>query len=194
MSGDFDSEIIEAAKRYRDVHVVPKARIWERIDAARRPRRRGWREFRAAALLLVAGGALALAGEYVFEHRQVATGPSAHHVPPAVASYLASSDSLLSVFRLSGDGGRLRADVAAWARDLASRTGGLEESLTARDTTLRRLLVDIDLILIQIAQYAGSPDVRPMERTLIEDALDARRITAQLRAAMGSASHAGGGL
>jgi hypothetical protein len=50
----------------------------------------------------------------------------------------------------------------------------LEQSVAPTDTSLRRLLLDLDLVLIQIAQYAASPEAHAIERSLIEDALMSR--------------------
>jgi hypothetical protein len=184
MSDELDRATLDAARKYHDAPAVPKDEIWERIESARRPRRAGsWRRVTAAAALLIAGGAIALAGESLFWRMGGTSADDSPRapIPGVVATYLASSDSLLTVFRLAGEGDRIRADVATWARDLASRTRGAERSLARKDTTLRRLLGDLDLVLIQIAQYAASPDARPIERSLIVEALATRDLASQLR-------------
>ena len=194
MSDELDRVTLDAARKYHEAHTVPKAEIWERIESARRPRGlSSWRRMAAAAALLVTGGAIALAGEFAL--RRIG-GPRTDDsrtttIPGAVVAHLASSDSLISVFRLAGNGDRIRADVATWARDLASRTRAVERSLATGDTTMRRLLGDLDLVLIQIAQYAASPEARPLERSLIEEALATREIASQLRVTLRRGSAGG---
>jgi hypothetical protein len=55
-------------------------------------------------------------------------------------------------------------------------------SATANDVTLKRLLDDLELVLLQIAQYTDRGPHRAEELELIEQAIDKRGVMTKLRA------------
>ena len=195
-----EEQVLEAAKHYRRADLVPRELIWERLERARRaPARLRFsihRDVRtasraAAVIALLAVGAAGGVAVERMRQRPIAAAQATQPQPASgpLASYLASSDSLIRVFHLAAEGGRVRSDMGPWARDLLQRTRGFEASVPPADSTLQRLLADLDLVLVQIAQYASQPEANRMEITLIEDAIQARRVTAKLQAALrGSAT------
>jgi hypothetical protein len=61
----------------------------------------------------------------------------------------------------------------------------IERTNAGRDSSLSRLLRDLDLVLIAIAQYAADPQRASEEATLIEDAIRARQLSRQLSRVLG---------
>lgn len=104
----------------------------------------------------------------------------------AVAEHLVRTEALLTSFRTEARTGTVDAQIGVWARDLLRTTRLMESSAETQDPTMRRLLGDLDLVLVQIAQYSatapGSP--RGEELDLIEQSIDRRGVLGKLRAAI----------
>ena len=82
----------------------------------------------------------------------------------------------------------LRLPVPLWQRDVVVVTWGLLEntrllmdSPVGRDQRFAVLLDDVEVVLAQIATYAGSRDTSDLQ--LIEQAIEQRGLLAKLRAA-----------
>jgi hypothetical protein len=165
---------------------VPREMMWARIQRDRRraagitPRHGWWsvrtRQVAAVAAVLVGGVAI---GRYVVPAAQ---GPAAAAVdtvasargnplsPEALASMPATNDpahvamtehlartvALLTTVRdedpMLGPG----ADITPWARELLTTTRLLLDQPQLRDDRTRRLLQDLELVLIQIVQARGT--------------------------------------
>jgi hypothetical protein len=196
MTDELDRQLLDAARRYRETDQIPRDAIWDAIARRRQRPSRGQSRSRTlgravAAAALVAGGALtAVAIEQLVRHKE--TAGETRVTPPVsadVLSHLASSDSLLSVFSVAADNRRFSEDLAAWSRELIERTRALDA--TTHDSTLNGLFADLDLILVQIAQYGRQSTHNQLELSLIEDAISARGLPAQLRAILRNATEPG---
>lgn len=169
----------------RDV-VVPREMMWARISRDRRAaaptvkRAYPWTRVAAIAAVLVGGVAI---GRYVVPvaPTMVATadgtrvpndrsrssaglGPdalaelpqSSDPVRVAMGEHLARTVALLTTVRDQDPAMGPGADVSAWARDLLSTTRLLIDEPQLRDERTRRLLQDLELVLVQIIQARGS--------------------------------------
>ncbi|HJU88561.1 MAG TPA: hypothetical protein VJ672_04170 [Gemmatimonadaceae bacterium] len=87
----------------------------------------------------------------------------------ATMNHLAQMEALLTTFRASNRDGQVDAQLSTWARDLLSSTRLLLDSPAAEDAKNRRLLEDLELVLVQIVNLApnsGASDRGSIERTL----------------------------
>jgi hypothetical protein len=101
----------------------------------------------------------------------------------AVLQHLAGTEAMLTSFRASAPSGEVDAQLTTWARDLLRTTHMLQaSSATANDVTLKRLLDDLELVLLQIAQYTDRGPHRAEELEFIEQAIDKRGVMTKLRA------------
>jgi hypothetical protein len=116
----------------------------------------------------------------------------------AATQTLAQAEMLLAAYRTDDvtDAEDAR-QLGRWARDVLSSTRLLLDSRVAEDATLRELLQDLELVLMQIAQLAGTgasgagPDrMNPVERELLDRTLRERDLLPRIRSAVpaGSAS------
>jgi hypothetical protein len=98
----------------------------------------------------------------------------------AVVQHLAGTEALLTSFRAAARNGDVDAQITTWARDLLSTTR-LLQSTAAGDPTMRRLLDDLELVLVQIAQYNTRGPHRAEELDFIRQSIDRRGVLAKLR-------------
>ncbi|WP_411282245.1 hypothetical protein [Gemmatimonas sp.] len=82
--------------------------------------------------------------------------PSNEPVRVAMGEHLARTVALLTTVRDQDPALGPGADVSAWARDLLSTTRLLIDEPQLRDERTRRLLQDLELVLVQIIQARGS--------------------------------------
>lgn len=104
--------------------------------------------------------------------------------------HLAQVEALLTSYR--GDAAarapspaaqaRADAQLATWARDLLTNTRLLLDSPAAQDPLRRRLLEDLELVLVQIVQL--SPGTAADDRLLIERTLSREHVMTRLRTAI----------
>lgn len=197
----FEEFLKEAAREYNAPPETPRAAMWARIDAAR-AKRRGERELErpsrpwvhwaagiAAVLLLGIGiGRLAAPDEEIAEAGAIASGVDETLEEDDVsfgivaAEYLANADAFLALFRMEARAGQADAEVAAWARDLVTTARLMMDSPAADDPNFRELLEDLELILVQISQYASHQSTEELE--LIEQGLEERSVQFRLQAAL----------
>lgn len=180
---------------------TPKAAMWRAISqavepselasggtvidlAARRPSRTagaragnpiaGWAVAAAAVLVMGIGiGRMtAPAGDAPPGMTAIEAGPRADALRLAAREHLGRTESLLTMVRADARDGRVDPAVAGWAGDLLIQTRLLLDAGPADDATTRDLLLDLELILIQIAAVAetGSMD-EAMARTELELAI-----------------------
>ncbi|HYD51539.1 MAG TPA: hypothetical protein VEA99_02885 [Gemmatimonadaceae bacterium] len=97
----------------------------------------------------------------------------------AASQTLAQAELLLAAYQ--ADDADDAAQLARWSRDVLSSTRLLLDSRAAADPTLRALLEDLELVLMQIAQLSGTPS--GVERELLDRALRDRDLLPRLRTA-----------
>ena len=101
----------------------------------------------------------------------------------AVLQHLAGTEAMLTTFRTEAKSGEVDARLTSWARNLLRTTHLLQaSSVASNDPTLKRLLDDLELVLLQIAQYTAKSPHRAEELELIERSIDKRGVMSKLRA------------
>ena len=103
--------------------------------------------------------------------------PSPHQF--ALQQHLARSEALLVAFRTGVRDGQLDSDLSRWARDLLSSTRLLLDSPAAGDPRRRRMLEDLELVLVQIVQLA--PDAPAEDRDDVGRAIEQGDVLTRLR-------------
>ncbi|MFN8574655.1 MAG: hypothetical protein U0132_21560 [Gemmatimonadaceae bacterium] len=208
MSDDdkFDTWLQSAAKTYHEPpDRTPRLEMWDEIEhaldaaqvtplAAPRERAARWRRWSAplsaiAAALLVAVG---VGTGYWLRGRAPNTpvAPAVAAATPAgktnvtldvaLQQHMANAEALLVAYR--GVDTSTDAHVRSWARDVLGTTRLLMDSPAASDPSRRRLLEDLELILVQIVQL---PDSLPKDdRTLIDRSLSRDQLLTRLRTAI----------
>ena len=174
-AADLDAEVL-----------VPREMMWARINRDRRAvvptGTRAHRWTRAAAIAAVLVGGVAI-GRYVVPATPMVVAATASTEVPndrprtgaglgpdalaelpqsndpvrvAMGEHLARTVALLTTVRDQDPAMGPGADVSAWARDLLSTTRLLIDEPQLRDDRTRRLLQDLELVLVQIIQARGS--------------------------------------
>jgi hypothetical protein len=100
----------------------------------------------------------------------------------ATAQHLTEAEAMLTSFKGDLSQGRMDAEISAWGKDLLSNTRLLLDSPAARDPVRRRLLQDLELVLVQIVQL--SPKSSARDRDLIKGALTDDQVLTRLRTAI----------
>jgi hypothetical protein len=103
----------------------------------------------------------------------------------AVAHDLTQAEALLTAYRSEGrspDGQAGSADVTGWARDVLSNTRLLLDSPAGADPKQRRLLEDLELVLVQLVEL--SPDSSGAERQMIDSTLEHGHVLSRIRYAV----------
>lgn len=199
-SAELAEAIRELARDYHTPPPTPKAELWDRIQAARsaanqttarRPSGptvgvpaasgRRWMAWAAGiAALLLAGvgiGRLSLGGSV--EAAPGSSTRSARAYATAAVYHLRQAETFLTSFRIGQTEG-IR--LTSQASDLLSSTRLLLDSQAASDPKLRRLLEDLEFILIQVAQL---PDDRlDEELKYITDGLEQNHVIPRIRTAI----------
>jgi len=171
---------------------------WERpIDL-----RRGWVLSLAASVVLAAGialgwavharvggpGASRPAHDQALAHAPVtgAAGGLAYQI--AVTRDLTQVEALLTAYEATAPAARQASDaqLASWARDILMNTRLLLDSPAGADPQRRRLLQDLELVLVQMVELA--PDHTETDRQMIDQTLDRNHVFTRLRAAVPAGS------
>jgi hypothetical protein len=100
----------------------------------------------------------------------------------AAAQHLTEAEAMLTAFKGDLSRGRMDAQIASWGKDLLSNTRLLLDSPAARDPVRRKLLQDLELVLVQIVQL--SPGSSARDRDLINGALTDDQVLMRLRTAI----------
>ena len=100
------------------------------------------------------------------------------------AQHLIQVEALLTSFKGDLNQGRMDTQMASWGKELLSNTRLLLDSPVAADPVRRRLLQDLELVLVQIVQL--SPGTSSRERDLIKGALTDDQVLTRLRTAIPS--------
>jgi hypothetical protein len=98
-----------------------------------------------------------------------------------VLQHLAGTEAMITSFRSSAKRGEVDAQIASWSRELLGTTRMLESSPVMDDPIMKRLLEDLDLVLVQIAQYTGRGTHNSDDLDLIEQSITKRGVIAKLR-------------
>lgn len=206
----FDEVLREAARDYNAPPPTPKAEMWERIQAARaegrsrdradgilplrrpvRPTARpGFRLAMAIAAILILGVAIGR-----FTAPGVRSSPAASGTVAAtpgtdkkdksnLATELATADHLSQVETFFTEFGSERAspEFTDHARNLLGTTRMLLDSKRVTDPRTRKLLEDLELILVQIATI--NPQDRAEDLNSIADGLAQNQLRTRLRNAI----------
>ena len=99
----------------------------------------------------------------------------------AVVEHLAGTEAMLTSFRAAAKRGEVDAQITAWARNLLTTTRLLEASAAQDDPTMKRLLDDLELVLVQIAQYTSAGTHHAEELELIEHSIERRGVIGKLQ-------------
>lgn len=131
--------------------------------------------------------ALAAAGESRATGRQVSSRPRVAY-DVALTRNLAQAEALLTAYESGGTPATDRdadAAVTAWARDVLSNTRLLLDSPAAIDPRRRRLLEDLEVVLVQIvAPPPMSATDSKAERQMIDTTLQRQHVMTRLRNAV----------
>ena len=132
------------------------------IGAARRARplleaRGGWLAAAAAAVLVVGIGIGRMSGPTRVESVALATVAAAPRaLTLATQEHLGRTESFLTMLRTDARAGRIDHSNAGWASGLLSQTRLLMDVQEGQDPTVRGLLLDLELLLIQIVEVSES--------------------------------------
>jgi len=100
----------------------------------------------------------------------------------ATAQHLTAAEAMLTAFKGDLSQGRMDSEISSWGKDLLSNTRLLLDSPAARDPVRRKLLQDLELVLVQIVQL--SPGTSARDRDLIKGALTDDQVLTRLRTAI----------
>jgi hypothetical protein len=202
-----DEVLTEAARDYNAPGDVPRDAMWARVAEARWQRKVApparsrvwlWTSAGIAAALLIATGisigrrlerSLPLAGSTVASRDTISrldsAGPDktlAYQL--VVLQHLAGTEAMITSFRASARSGEADAQVGKWARELLGTTRLLEASPAAVDPVMKRLLEDLELVIVQIVQYTSRGTNDPEELDLIEQSIKRRGVLTKLRSTL----------
>jgi hypothetical protein len=101
----------------------------------------------------------------------------------AATDELARAEALLTAYSASSPNAGVDKQLSTWARDILGNTRLLLDSPAADDPARRKLLQDLELVLVQMVQR--SPDAGAAEeRAHIERSLDRTQVLTRLRSAL----------
>jgi hypothetical protein len=100
----------------------------------------------------------------------------------AAAQHMTEAEAMLTAFKGDLSQGRMDTQIASWGKDLLSNTRLLLDSPAAQDPVRRKLLQDLELVLVQIVQL--SPAASARDRDLIKGALTDDQVLTRLRTAI----------
>jgi hypothetical protein len=98
----------------------------------------------------------------------------------AFVEHLAGTEAMLTSFRAAAKRGDVDAQITTWARNLLTTTRLLQASAAQEDPTMKRLLDDLELVLVQIAQYTSAGPHHAEELELIEHSIERRGVIGKL--------------
>ena len=107
----------------------------------------------------------------------------------ATMRHFTEVETLLTSYSTSSHDATADAQLASWARDLLSQTRMLLDSPAATDPGRRKLLQDLEVVLVEMSQLSG--DAAPVERDLIDGSVRGSDVITRLRSAVpaGGAMH-----
>lgn len=189
---------IQAARSAWPQHPTPKLATKPPFRAPARRlwvSRSAWPVAIAAGIVLAVGVAIGRWSLGPIDHSNIATArptpavvglspatPNGAAYSVAVARNLTQAEALLTAFRTQGQPSadlRANAELSKWARDVLSNTRLLIDSPAAADPQRRRLLEDLELVLVQMVELA--PDRSGTERQMIDSTLEHDHVLSRLR-------------
>lgn len=202
-------DLVREASAELDAEVaVPREMMWARIRRERTPAvttpggprggpTRRWRHFAAAVAVLVSGVAI---GRYVLPSPKAAPLPvvtAADRAPAgldgdptqlAMQEHLVRTVALLTTVRDAAPARNVaaaaNADLTPMARELLTTTRLLLDQPPLRDERTRRLLQDLELVLVQIIQArASAPETQRAPRETLRETNLLTRVNALVTAA-----------
>lgn len=196
----FEEFLKQAVREYNAPPETPRAEMWARIDEVRAKRRgeryveRGsrpwvhWAAGIAAILVLGIGIGRMTAPDMESTAGVLVASGAAEPVEDdnlvfrfAATEYFETTEAFLSLFRVEARAGQADAEVGTWARDLLATARLMMDSPAADDPIFLELLEDLELILVQISQYASHQSTEELE--LIEQGIEERSVHLRLQAA-----------
>lgn len=209
MSDRHDEELARMARRdYNSPPPAPREEMWAAIESRletagdelsrrreRRADRAGWSAGRWIGLAVAASAVLALgvslgrvtapsgAPDVVTLDGTPAATPLIRTV---AADHLASTESLLAFVQTDARTGRFDRAVGEWGDRLLVETRMLLDSEVGDDPALRELLLDLELILAQVAVLSAADDGERgrEELRLIARGVEAQDMMTRLRTAL----------
>jgi hypothetical protein len=100
----------------------------------------------------------------------------------AATEHLARAEALLTAFGTSVHDSATDAQLSKWARDILSNTRLLLDSPAASDPSRRRLLEDLERVLVQIMQRSPTAGASE-ERAQVERSMERTQVLPRLRSA-----------
>jgi hypothetical protein len=195
-----DAMLREAARDYHAPPIAPKQEMWERIQSALSEGRKVGRSesvlaFRPAArpfirlvlgiaALLMIGVAIGRLTAPAEPGRVAVVAPAEPRERGEVAAQLVATQHFgqVETFLTEFNTRQAGEDFPAKAKDLLSTTRLLLDSKRLTDLRTRKLLEDLELVLIQIATL--DPNDRREERDFITDGLAQNQLRTRLRNAI----------
>lgn len=187
----FEELLRDAARDYHRPPETPREALWERIVAERARRReakrvvvlRPWVWGLGVAALLALGVGI---GRWTAPAAPAPGGGDdvedlAYRV--AATQYLSRTETFLTSFRADVRQGDVGARFAGQAGDLLATTRLMLDSPAANDPTLRALLEELELVLVQIAHLGGARPERD-EIDFITQSMEQRGVLTRLRSAI----------
>jgi hypothetical protein len=101
----------------------------------------------------------------------------------AATAELSRAEALLTAYGTSSAGAGVDKHLSAWARDILSNTRLLLDSPAADDPARRRLLQDLELVLVQMVQRSPAAGVDG-ERAQIDRSMERTQVLTRLRSAL----------
>lgn len=98
----------------------------------------------------------------------------------ATLEHLAGTEAMLTSFRAAAKRGEVDAEITRWARSLLTTTR-LLAATSDDDPAMKRLLGDLELVLLQIGQYTASGTRTAEELELIEHSIERRGVIGKIR-------------
>ena len=99
----------------------------------------------------------------------------------AAAEHLAMTEALLVTLRSDLRAGRQDSTIGKWATSLLGTTRLMMDSPASQDPQMRRLLEDLELVLVQIARLQTT-NADTTELRIIDEAMRRRQVLTRLRA------------
>ena len=191
--GPIETELLEAARAWREPPDTPRDRMWHEVQRRRLARRQGrpWLRLLSIPIGIAALLALGIAlGRWSATHQARPAGPPVAAIPTtdnptimtATTEHLSRSETFLTEFRAASRNGADPARFVGTSRDLLVQTRLLLDAPSLKDRRMRGLLEDLEVILVQIAQLQG--ERRPGDVDLITDGLNQRGVLPRLRTAI----------
>lgn len=101
----------------------------------------------------------------------------------ATTTQLARAEALLTAYGAAAPNAGVDRQLSTWARDILSNTRLLLDSPAADDPARRRLLQDLELVLVQMVQRSPTAGVEE-ERSHIDRSLEHTHVLTRLRSAL----------